>query len=143
MRIGADYTDHHELGSMEDVDSCCHSYHHCVESSPDLNDLDSENPKKSQYCDCDLNLHKCLRDLNTPESNDFGRVYFYMTDQCISNNYPIVRCDQYDSIFDGTDEQESRCMRYTLNTSKPKEYQFFNLPFYYNRYERQRFNANF
>lgn len=142
MEIGVDMTDHHDLGELENVDTCCHSYQHCVQSTP-VQSVPIENPRQAQHCDCELGLRDCLREIDTADANDFGRAYFYTSDQCVLNSYPVVDCEQYDTILRGTQDEERRCVRYAVDEDNSEEYQLIDLPFYYDDIERNRLNVEF
>lgn len=136
IQIGVDVTDHHDLGELEFVDTCCHSYQHCVQSTS-VQDLPIENAEHAQHCDCELGLRICLREVNTVETNEFGRAHFFSSGQCVLESHPIVECEEYDTILRGTRDEERRCIRYDVDESAEKEYQLVDLPFFYDDDERK------
>lgn len=142
IEFDADTSNHHNLGQMHDVDNCCHSYQHCAQKLP-VHNLNMDNPKRSQHCDCEFDLRKCLRDVDTAETNDFGRVHFYIADQCVMESHTVVECEQYDTIMSGTEGEERRCIEYTVDDNEVEKYQLLDLPFYYSEEERNQLSVDF
>lgn len=142
LQLDADISDHHNLGEMNQVDECCHSYQHCVQSTP-VHNLHIENPKHSQHCDCEFGMQRCLRDFDSEETNDFGRLHFFITDQCVMKSHPVLECQQFDTILGATENEENRCLEYVTDEDRPQEYQLLDLPFYYNEEKRRQLRVDF
>lgn len=62
-------------------------------------------------------------------------MYFTLRNHCYHNENPIVRCDEYD-----TEVFLHRCIQYILDESQPRCYQWFDLPLYYDKNERDALN---
>lgn len=58
-------------------------------------------------------------------------MYFTLRNHCYHDDKPIIKCDEYDDeIF------LHRCIHYAFDESQPKRYQWFDLPLYYSKSER-------
>lgn len=128
-------------GTLLDLDSCCFLFIQCTKSNHNYSNLNLDNGKTVEHCDCGRNMHKCLHDVNLGRGSVLGHYYFLHMKQCFSENYPIIKCEQYQSknILDEdcsgltteSVELKDRCSQYKLDTSKAKEYQLFDQPFYF------------
>lgn len=112
---------------------CCRDHDHCdnIEAGQTKYNLKNADIFTVLDCDCDHKLRECLRKINSTVSNTVGSIYFTARDRCYHNDNPIVRCDDYDTgLF------VHRCIRYKLDESQPKRYQWFDLPLYFDKDER-------
>lgn len=122
-----------DLGSHKEEDMCCRDHDHCdnIPAGESKYNLTNRDYFTVLNCDCDRNFQKCLRDINSKMSNRIGRMYFTLRNHCYYDDKPIVKCDEYD-----TEVFLHRCVHYLLDDSKPKLYQWFDLPLYYSKMER-------
>lgn len=93
------------------------------------------------HCECIRSFYTCLNNLNTTLSNEFAVIHSINTTKCISNDYPIVKCNKFekytDSIsqlfeidnFNEGEEYFKRCVVYELDRNRKKELQIFDMPF--------------
>lgn len=90
----------------------------------------SSKKKQIFHCDCDERVRKYFREL----SIDTYEYFFYMSfgyNRCFKEEYPIIKCIEYDEDKDIV-YGNNRCILYEIDKSKPKIYQFFDSPHYYN-----------
>ncbi|KAG4078514.1 hypothetical protein HA402_009226 [Bradysia odoriphaga] len=109
-----------DLGDLFLTDSCCRAHDHCdsLASGETKNNLTNNDFFTKLHCDCDKEFYLCLHDVNSTTSNQIGKIYFGLRNECYRNEYPIVKCVEYDmALF------VRRCYRYLLDESKPKLYQ--------------------
>lgn len=81
------------------------------------------------HCDCDELIRRCFSDVSSEYADLAGELFYSSgSDRCFKKEYPIVKCIECDedTLFG------DRCMRYELDETKSKIYQFFDLPHYYN-----------
>lgn len=83
----------------------------------------------------------CLKNLNTPLSNDVAFVHSINATKCYSIDHPIVKCIKFETYSDKKGpllrfmnlmEREkyfNRCINYEFDESRPKEFQIFDVPF--------------
>lgn len=64
-------------------------------------------------------------------SNRVGRIYFTLRNKCYDEDYPIIKCETYD-----TDVFVKRCVQYQLDMDQPKRYQWFDILLYRDKKER-------
>lgn len=122
-----------DLGKHEEVDKCCRDHDHCdnIPAGESKYNLTNRDYFTVLNCDCDHQFQKCLRDINSSMSNRIGRMYFTLRNHCYHDDSPIIKCDEYDDeIF------LHRCIHYALDESQSKRYQWFDLPLYYSKSER-------
>lgn len=122
-----------DLGKYKDTDMCCRAHDHCDNIAAGQTKYNIRNTDIFTVldCNCDLKLRECLRNVNSSVSNTVGSIYFTARNRCYHYDNPIVRCDDYDTgLF------VHRCIRYQLNETQPKEYQWFDLPLYYDKHDR-------
>lgn len=121
------------------VDSCCRLHHECdIRKRIELN---YRNNWELRNCECEYAFRKCLGNLNTKLSIDLRFIYYLNTTKCYSNDHPIEKCLQFQTIFEPNAQYQrsinlsernkstTRCLRYKLAENKPKQYQIFDLPF--------------
>lgn len=122
-----------DLGNQKEVDMCCRDHDHCdnIAAGETKHNLTNRDYFTVLDCDCDRQFQKCLRNIDSKMSNRIGRMYFTLRNRCYFDDNPIVKCDEYDDeIF------LHRCIHYELDNTKPKQYQWFDLPLYYSKDER-------
>lgn len=120
-----------DLGDLILTDSCCRAHDHCdsMASGESKNNLTNTDFFTKLHCDCDKEFYVCLHEVNSNTSNQIGKLYFGLRSECYRNDYPIVECIEYDTaVF------IRRCYRYILDESKPKRFQWFDLPLYNGKY---------
>lgn len=101
-------------------------------------------------CDCFTPIHNCLRRINTTLPNQQANRFFISNGGfgCYNEDYPIVRCSEfgYSHIlkmrYIRYRGQIKRCVRYELDKSKPKEYQKFDVPVFYDSKDPNEFILN-
>lgn len=135
------YTEQKELGVNANLDLCCRSHYECSRLK-----LESNETTHSKYwnCECESKFRTCLQQLNTQLSNELGFGRSVYVKQCISEDYPIVKCVQYEEFlspthrFEGSPNKRdfelnyARCLQYQFDETQPKQIQLFDLPFNYN-----------
>lgn len=124
-------SDYDDLGDLIQTDSCCRDHDHCdsMASGESKNNLTNNDFFTKLHCDCDKEFYLCLHEVNSNTSNQIGKLYFGLRSECYRYDYPIVKCVEYDTaVF------IRRCYRYLLDESKPKLYQWFDLPLYNGKY---------
>lgn len=126
-----------DLGKYKDADMCCRDHDHCdnIEAGQTKYNLTNRDMFTVLDCDCDNKFRDCLRKDNSKVSNAVGRMYFTARNHCYHNDYPIVRCEEYD-----TEVFLRRCIRYKLDETQSKRYQWFDLPLYNDKPERDALN---
>lgn len=135
------YTVQSELGTNGNLDFCCRSHYECSHykfASNDTNDSNYWN------CECESKFRTCLQQVNTVQANELGFGRSVYVQQCISEDYPIVKCIQYEEFLNPTSRFEgspnkrdfelnyARCLQYEFDETQPKKVQLFDLPFNYN-----------
>lgn len=98
-----------------------------------------------RHCECEKKFAKCLTDAEFASIMSFGKDYFTKTVKCYSVDHPIIKCEQYKCYYQpntkfnqypsGHVKEAIRCVEYQLDESKPKIYQTFELPFYYEGFD--------
>lgn len=121
-----------DLGSDKDTDSCCREHDHCDDnigagkSKHGLNNTDSYT---KSACECDDKFYRCLQEAKSFLGDQVGRTYFNLLQtQCFKEDHPIVACDDVKGFV--FNKVRKACQSYQLDTSQPKEYQFFDAKFY-------------
>ncbi|KAG8232715.1 hypothetical protein J437_LFUL013308, partial [Ladona fulva] len=118
-------TSDNDYGAYDAPDRCCKEHDHCPEF------LD---PGQSRYgltnsaslsrleCSCEMKFYNCLKGAGTNAANNIGMLYFsFLVNTCYKEDYPILTCYQKGFFH-------RRCANYELDTTKPKVWQFFDLP---------------
>lgn len=120
-------TEYDQLGFYNDTDKCCRDHDHCenIGSGESKYNLTNDDPFTRLHCRCDSEFKSCLKTTNKDVSNKIGYMYFSVRDKCYMETYPAIECQSYETRF-----FLRRCAEYILDTSKPKVYQWFDLPFY-------------
>lgn len=123
-----------DLGSQKEVDMCCREHDHCdnIPAGETKYNLTNSDFFTVLNCDCDREFHQCLHKINSNMSNRIGRMYFTLRNRCYHDNNPIVECMEYD-----TEVFLRRCIQYKFDERQPKCYQWFDLPLYYGKDERE------
>lgn len=134
------YTERKDLGVNGNVDACCRSHYDCSRAKFETN---TTNNSKHWDCECEAKFRTCLRKVNTPLSSELGFGRSVYVKQCISKDYPIVKCVQYEEFlnpshrFEGSPNKRdseanyARCLQYQFDETQPKKIQMFDLPFNY------------
>lgn len=134
------YTERKELGTNGDLDLCCRNHYECSHWM-----FNSNRTTDAKYwnCECESKFRTCLAKVNTPLSNELGFGRSVYVKQCISKDYPIVKCVQYEEFlnpahrFEGSPNKQdfeanhARCLQYQFDETQPKKIQLFDLPFNY------------
>ncbi|KAG8232718.1 hypothetical protein J437_LFUL013311 [Ladona fulva] len=117
-----------DYGIFEEEDKCCKEHDYCPET---MNGGESKYGLNNDAfytrldCSCDYKFYNCLKTVDTHISHEIGFTYFNtIGTKCYRNDYPIVRCHHYSSFI------KQRCRVYELDRSKPKMWQWFDLPIY-------------
>lgn len=77
------------------------------------------------HCKCDKAFHDCLRKVNSTFANWLGEFYFDVRSSCYKEQHPIMECAEVQhKLF------LRRCIKYKVDRSRAKSYQWFDLPFY-------------
>lgn len=135
------YTEQKELDINGNVDMCCRNHYECSRWKFDTNDT---TDTKYWNCECESKFRTCLQKVDTPLSNELGFARSVYVKQCISFDYPIVKCIQFEEFlnpthrFEGSptkrdfESNQARCLQYTFDEMQPKQIQLFDMPFNYN-----------
>lgn len=120
-------SDYNELGQHKETDKCCRDHDHCdnIASGETKYGLTNNDAFTRLHCRCDQEFNQCLIETHQQVSNKIGYTYFAVRNKCYKNEFPILECQKYETRF-----FLRRCVEYILDTSKPKSYQWFDLPFY-------------
>lgn len=102
------------------------------------------------HCDCFKSIRNCLHRINTTLPNYRANRFFISNGEfgCYKEDYPIIKCLEYGysyiikNSYIGYKEKIKRCVRYDIDDSKPKQYQKFDVPFFYNSKDPKEFNFN-
>jgi len=124
-------TNYDDLGELIETDNCCRAHDHCdsMASGETKNNLTNNDYFTKLHCDCDKEFYKCLHEVNSDTSNQIGKLYFGLRNECYRYDFPIMECIEYDTaVF------IRRCYRYILDESKAKLFQWFDLPLYNGKY---------
>lgn len=101
-------------------------------------------------CNCFELIRNCLRHINKTLPNYSANKFFNLNGKfgCYKEDYPIVRCLEFGhgyilgNSYISYKEKTKRCVRYELDESKPKIYQNFDVPFFYDSKNPKEFNFN-
>lgn len=118
---------YNDLGDHRDVDKCCRNHDHCdnIPAGESKNQLTNDDYFTRLHCDCDKEFYYCLHGINSTVANRMGKLYFTLRKKCYQDEHPIVECVEYDvTMF------VRRCVRYMLDESLPRLFQWFDLPLY-------------
>ncbi|KAI1304201.1 Phospholipase A2 [Halotydeus destructor] len=121
-----------DLGLDSRADACCREHDHCdvsIAAKETKYNLTNKDAYTKSACSCDEKFSACLLAANTYLGHMIGRTYFnVLQSQCFKEDYPIIGCrDEKGYLFD---KVHASCQDYELDTTKPKETQFFDAPFY-------------
>ncbi|XP_017092609.2 phospholipase A2 [Drosophila bipectinata] len=118
-----------DLGRERETDKCCRAHDHCDEIIESHNALHGLPTNTDWFpilkCTCEQEFINCLQAVNTMTSNTLGRIYYGTRSKCFAMGYPTNGCKQYQ-----TGTLRSRCILYHVEKSKPKIWQFYDMPFY-------------
>ncbi|EDS29815.1 phospholipase A2 [Culex quinquefasciatus] len=119
--------DYEDLGKHEEEDKCCRDHDHCdnIPAGEMKYGLTNDDYFTRLHCKCDRDFQQCLKKINTTLSNRLGSFYFAVRDKCYKKQYPIVDCGEKKNML-----FLRRCVRYVVNSSASREWQWFDLPFY-------------
>ncbi|XP_058464672.1 phospholipase A2-like [Malaya genurostris] len=119
--------DYDDLGKHEEEDKCCRDHDHCdnIPAGETKHGLKNDDYFTRLHCKCDRDFQQCLKGINTTLANRLGGFYFAVRDKCYKKQYPIVDCGEKKNML-----FLRRCVRYVLDSSKDREWQWFDLPFY-------------
>lgn len=101
-------------------------------------------------CDCFEPTRNCLHRINTTLPNYRANEFFISNGGfgCYKEDYPIVRCLEFGysyimkNLYISYKYKIKRCVRYELDESKPKIYQKFDVPFFYDSENPKEFHFN-
>lgn len=106
-------------------DSCCRAHDLCpkiIDAQQSEYGLKNNGKFTRLHCECDNEFYKCLKSVNTLVSKQIGILYFNVLGaQCFSEDFPKKICKKH---------SHSRCVRYEVDKSKPKIYQWFDNKWY-------------
>ncbi|XP_055630650.1 phospholipase A2-like [Toxorhynchites rutilus septentrionalis] len=119
--------DYDDLGKHEEEDICCREHDHCdnIPAGETKHGLKNDDYFTRLHCKCDRDFQQCLKKINTTLSNRLGGFYFAVRDKCYKKQYPIVDCGEMKNML-----FLRRCVRYVHDSSKERQWQWFDLPFY-------------
>lgn len=127
--------------NIEKMETCCSSILECdAQKRAELTGISIEDDMR--HCECENKFRDCLSKSKDAMVMGFGGHYFRKTAKCYSVDHPIIECDQYRCYYQPNAAYEQyppgahvsgavRCVKNKLDKSKPKIYQTFELPFYY------------
>lgn len=115
-----------DLGSLKDVDACCHAHAHCSESmrpQERKNGLLNRDFYTRRHCRCDKQLFRCLKNLAPDEDADLvGHMYFNVLQiECFENDFPR-KCSSF------SDDGFCRTYDYAEKVKGKARYQWFSSP---------------
>lgn len=117
-----------DLGRHKDTDECCRNHDNCryISAGETKYDLTNDGKFSIMNCECEREFKKCLRNSDDKiVSRKIGFLYFTLRNRCFKKEYPIIKCTSYEKgLF------EKRCVRYDVNVTQPKLYQWFDIPFF-------------
>lgn len=130
--------------TQQQMEACCNLILQCdVQKRAELNSSLVEGDIR--HCECENKFHECLIETDNIQVKGFENKYFMKTAKCYSVDHPVIKCEQYKCHYQpnttynqyprGHISEAVRCTQYELDKSKPKIYQTFNLPFYYNNWD--------
>ncbi|XP_018578351.1 phospholipase A2-like [Anoplophora glabripennis] len=115
-----------DFGIHRDTDKCCRNHDYCpdiIEGFQTRYNLTNPSFYTRLNCKCDRDFYQCLKTVKSATSGQVGNLYFTaLGTQCYKNEFPVTGCDKY-SYF-----PRKKCLNYTFDRTKEKEYQWFDLP---------------
>ncbi|XP_043524489.1 phospholipase A2-like [Frieseomelitta varia] len=115
-----------DLGKYSETDACCRNHDMCpdvIEAHGTKHGLTNPSFYTRLNCSCDDEFHRCLKNSKDGVGGKVGTVYFTLLGtQCFREDYPVVGCKS--STLTG------HCLKYEFDTTKPKKYQWFDVPSY-------------
>lgn len=95
-----------------------------------------------QHCECQRDLQSSIRKRFDKQFEGLlGFVFSLQTRKCYNVDHPIIKCRKYQlfalpeqeftELPNGFGTESIRCLEYELDTTKPKMYQTFDMPFYF------------
>lgn len=140
QKLSEIYSKNIEVGVNSELDMCCRSHYKCAHMKFESNQTNDPN---NWHCECEYKFRSCLKKLDTPLSSELGFGRSLYIRQCVMKDHPINQCEIYEEFLrPGVDIQGEprkrdiqmnnvRCLHYSLQEDKPKQYQLFDLPFNY------------
>ncbi|XP_076544159.1 phospholipase A2 [Osmia lignaria lignaria] len=123
---GSKASNPNELGTYNETDACCRDHDMCpdvIEAFQSKHGLTNTAFYTRLDCACDEKFYDCLSKSEDGIGHKIGYIYFTrLGTRCFREDYPIVECKRETGIFMKT------CLEYELDTSQPKEYQWFDVP---------------
>uniref|UniRef100_A0A336LI29 Phospholipase A2 n=1 Tax=Culicoides sonorensis TaxID=179676 RepID=A0A336LI29_CULSO len=119
--------DYDDLGAHPEEDKCCRRHDHCdnMASHESKYNLTNDDYFTRLHCRCDKEFHDCLKSVNSTLAQRIGSFYFNIRDKCYKEQHPIMDCAEEKHKF-----FIRRCVKYIVDKSKPRLWQWFDLPFY-------------
>ncbi|CAD7089097.1 unnamed protein product [Hermetia illucens] len=116
-----------DLGVYMETDKCCRAHDNCdnIPSGESKHGLTNNDPFTVLHCDCDKAFYDCLMASKDKVAPVIGENYFLLRSRCYREDYPIKECQEYEKLL-----IFRRCVKYEVDNSGSKQYQWFNLPFY-------------
>ncbi|XP_012344531.1 phospholipase A2 [Apis florea] len=116
-------SDPSQLGWLKHTDACCRTHDMCpdvMSAGESKHNLTNPASHTRLSCDCDDEFYTCLKNSGDTISAYFvGNMYFNLIDtKCYKLEHPVTGCGE---------KVEGRCLHYTVDESKPKVYQWFDL----------------
>ncbi|XP_077298951.1 phospholipase A2-like [Arctopsyche grandis] len=121
-------SNYHDIGNWTQTDTCCRNHDYCddiIPSGHSAHGLVNNDFYTKLSCSCDEKFLNCLHKSEDGLGNLIGKVYFNgIGTQCFKNEFPIVKCKQTRGFL------LKKCVEYELDYTKPKLYQWFDVPPY-------------
>lgn len=95
-------------------------------------------------CDCFTTVSDCIRHINITHLNKDANDFFLHKGRfgCYKVDYPIVKCIELSFSYTTRSGYIKRCADYELDETKPKQYQKFDVPFFYDSKNPMESNFN-
>jgi hypothetical protein len=88
-----------DLGMFSQTDACCREHDTCPDTilaNSSRHGFRNGGSTTISHCDCDEKFHKCLKEVDTFDSNIIGFGYFtFFEPRCFREDYPVIKCKQY------------------------------------------------
>lgn len=116
-------------------DDCRRRHDECERIAPgeEKYGLRNDGQYERRSCECESEFRRCTREKSLRRENCYAERYFDTRASCFREEYPVVRC----RIFQTINVPVSRCTSYKYDTSKPKAYQWLDMPYFEDEREIQ------
>ncbi|KAJ3634308.1 hypothetical protein MTP99_011195 [Tenebrio molitor] len=124
-----------DLGMFSETDACCREHDTCPDTilaNSSRHGFRNGGSTTISHCDCDEKFHKCLKEVDTFDSNIVGFGYFtFFEPRCYREDYPVVKCKQYKFVpYAVKKRYRVRCLQQEFNKEGEKRFQWFDTPPY-------------